>query len=258
MKSGRKKSRRIAVCGKGGAGKTSLSALLVRNLALGGGRKILAVDADPATGLATALDVRVGKTVNDIRNSLISRAQNGEKLSSSETARLVDYELLDALAEMPGFAFLAIGRPETEGCFCRVNDLLKDVISSLAGNFDIVIIDGEAGVEQVNRRVMKKVDDLVLVSDVSAKSLNVARTIHALAVEQKAVAFSRSGLVINRARSEAEARKAADGGPPGLLGWVPEDDTLRRYDIEGKSFLELPDDAAVVLSADRIIKALDL
>ena len=255
---GRPKSRRIAVCGKGGAGKTSLSALLVRNLALRNDRKILAVDADPATGLATALNVTVGKTVNDIRNSLIERAQKGEKLSSKETARLIDYELLDALAEEPGFAFLAIGRPETEGCFCKVNDLLKDVISSLAGNFDIVIIDGEAGVEQVNRRVMKKVDDLLLVSDASAKSLNVAETIHSLAVEQQAVAFRRSGLIINRARSEAEAQRASAGRPMELLGWIPEDETVRSYDIEGISFMELPDDSPVVLNANRIIQILGL
>ncbi len=118
--------------------------------------------------------------------------------------KLLDYEVFEALEERDGFALLAIGRPEDEGCFCRVNTLLKDIIGDLADKFDIVLIDGEAGIEQINRRVMKTVDHLVLVSDTSAKGIGVANTIARVAGERRRSTSQSMGLVLNRVRSEAE------------------------------------------------------
>ena len=184
----------IAMCGKGGVGKTSISALMVKLLAKSHNAKILAIDADPAVGLATALGITVKKTVDDIRKDLIARIQKGQPEDKLETARRLDYELFEALESGDGYALLAIGRPEDEGCFCRVNSLLKDIISDLAGKFDIVLIDGEAGIEQINRRVMKTVNHLVLISDTSAKGIGVANTISAVANDKKAVDFKHIGL----------------------------------------------------------------
>ena len=143
----------IALCGKGGVGKTSVAALMVKLLACGNERKILAIDADPAVGLALALGITVKKTVDDIRKGLIADIRKGEPQGSRETLKLLDYEVFDALHERDGYALLAIGRPEDEGCFCKVNNLLKDIIKDLAGKFDIVLIDGEAGIEQINSAV---------------------------------------------------------------------------------------------------------
>ena len=190
----------LALCGKGGVGKTSVSALMVKLLAGRNSRKILAIDADPAVGLATALGIEVKKTVDDIRKGLISRISRGEPQQSRDTLKLLDYEVFDALYERDGYALLAIGRPEDEGCFCKVNNLLKDIIADLAGRFDVVLIDGEAGIEQINRRVMKTVDHLVLVSDTSVKGLGVANTIAQVANEKKAVDFTSMGLILNRVR----------------------------------------------------------
>jgi len=253
-----RKSRTIAVCGKGGAGKTTVSALMVKNLAARGDLKILAVDADPAVGLATALRVPVRKTVDDIRNDLIGRLRNGERYDASDLPALLDYQVFDALTEGPGYAFLGIGRPETEGCFCRVNDLLRDVIATLAGNFDVVIIDGEAGVEQINRRVMEKVDDLVLVSDTSAKALQVAETIGHLARDRGAVAFRQMGLVVNRVRQEKELESIRERISLRLLGWIPEDDLIRDYDFRGRSLLELPDASPALRVVAEVIERLGL
>ena len=134
----------LAMCGKGGVGKTSVSALMVKLLAQRNNKKILAIDADPAVGLATALGVQVKKTVDDIRKDLIEKIKAGQSSGNKDTCKLLDYELFDALEECKGFSLLAIGRPEDEGCFCRVNSLLKDIIGDLAEKFDIVLIDGEA------------------------------------------------------------------------------------------------------------------
>jgi len=121
--------------------------------------------------------VTARKTVDDIRRGLIKTIKDKDQKDKRETLNLINYELFDALTQEKGFSLLAIGRPEDEGCFCKVNSLLKDIIQNLCVNFDVVLIDGEAGIEQINRRVMKTVDNLILVSDTSVKGLGVANTI---------------------------------------------------------------------------------
>jgi CO dehydrogenase maturation factor len=229
----------IALCGKGGVGKTVISAMMVRILSGNPQHKVLAIDADPAVGLSMALGIDVHKTVDDIRNDLIQQVESGTTTDKAALISTLEYEMLTALSERRNLAFLAIGRPEKEGCYCQVNHVLKDIIASLADNFDFVLIDGEAGIEQVNRRVMEKVTHLVLVSDGSAKGLNVAKTIKA--VSDAAVAYETCGLIINRIRSGTERQRITI--PPGLdiLGWIPEDNTIRDADIAGKSILDIGD-----------------
>ncbi|MBN2158335.1 MAG: AAA family ATPase [Spirochaetes bacterium] len=231
--------RIIAVCGKGGVGKTSVSAGIVRTLVNRGAGKVLAIDADPAVGLAAALRVKVSATVDDIRNRLIDRLRSGEREDRKDLISHLDYEVFGALSEQSGLAFLAIGRPETDGCYCQVNEILKDIIGSIAGNFDFVVIDGEAGIEQVNRRVMEKVTHLILVSDPSAKGLAVAKTI--MDVSKRAVAYERAGLVLNRVRGNSELDRLAAPAGLEIIGWVPEDDAIREADISGKCILDIPD-----------------
>jgi len=234
----------IAVCGKGGVGKTSFSAMMVRQLAAQNNRKILAIDADPAVGLATALGMQVHKTVDDIRQDIIKRIQKGEAKAGVEMSKQMDYEIFEALEQKDGVALLAIGRPEDEGCFCKVNNLLKDIIHDLAEKFDVVLIDGEAGIEQINRRVMKKVDHLILVSDTSAKAVNVTSTIAHVANDKKAVDFKSMGLVLNRVRSESEVEDIKKRTKLEVYGWMKDDDMIRDYDFRGQPLTTMPETSA--------------
>ncbi len=233
----------IAVCGKGGVGKTSISAAMVRILIRDRTKKVLAIDADPAVGLASALGIDAKKTVDDIRNSLIQRLEQGEAGDRQTVVSRLDYELFEALIERENLAFLAIGRPEKEGCYCQVNHILKDIIATVAGHFDYVVIDGEAGIEQVNRRVMEKVSHLVLVADSSAKALRVVQTIQHVA--HQVINYRKSGLVINRCQSGGELEDIVIPQTLQYLGFVPEDDVIRICDIEGRSILDLPECAAL-------------
>jgi len=244
----------LALCGKGGVGKTSVSALMVKLLASRNGRKVLAIDADPAVGLATALGITVKKTVDDIRKDLINGIRKSGPQGGSETLKRLDYDVFDALEERDGFALLAIGRPEDEGCFCKVNNLLKDIIADLAGKFDVVLIDGEAGIEQINRRVMKTVDHLVLVSDTSVKGLGVANSIAQVANEKKAVDFSSMGLVLNRVRTLAEVEAISTRNNLDLYGWLYEDDLIRSFDFSGKPLTGMPDSSPSLAVASRILE----
>lgn len=234
----KKPTRVIAVCGKGGVGKTSISAAITKILVENKEHRVLAIDADPAVGLATALGFNVRKTVDDIRNNLISRVESGSQGDKREIVFSLDYEILEALEERDNLAFLAIGRPEKDGCYCQVNSMLKDIIETLTKNFDFVIIDGEAGIEQVNRRVLRRVTHLFLVSDASVKGLNVTKTIKQVA--DKAINYERAGLLLNRITSEEEKSKISIPSELSLYGTIPEDDVIRDADIAGKSILDIP------------------
>lgn len=231
-------NRVFAFCGKGGVGKTALSACLARLLSADPTRKVLAVDADPAMGLADALGIAVSTTVDEIRTGFIDEVKAGHSGTRDEVRARLDYAVFSALAERDNLAFLAVGRPETEGCYCQVNEFLKEIIASLAGHFDWVIIDGEAGIEQVSRRVMERVTDLVLVSDPSARGLRVAVTLAQVA--DTLLPPHRVHLILNRVADPQEAWNPPLPHTIPLAGQVAEDSLLRQCDIRGESLLDLP------------------
>lgn len=233
----------IAVCGKGGVGKTSISALMARMLSKDPSKKVLAIDADPAVGLSFSLGITVKKTVDDIRNDLIRRLENGEESNKEELIQSLDYELFSALEQRKNLAFLAIGRPEGDGCYCQVNALLKEIIKEIAGNFDYVIIDGEAGVEQISRRVMEMVTHLLLVSDASLKGRTIVETINKVAQEKCSV--KNTGLIFNKMRDQEEIHGVHAKTRLFTCGAILENDLIRNFDREGRSFFELPDNDSI-------------
>ncbi|MBQ9646958.1 MAG: AAA family ATPase [Oscillospiraceae bacterium] len=243
----------IAVAGKGGVGKTSVSAAVLRLLTEQyPDSKILAIDADPAVGLSTALGVEVTETLDDIRKSL---ANDATKTNPDELIAEARFRLFDSMVETRGFAFLAIGRPETAGCYCTVNGYLKEVISLLAGEFDYVVIDGEAGIEQINRRVMEKVTHLLLITDQSRKGYQVIGTIKKVADEL--VMYEKCGVVINRAtRPELIADPDIAGAP--VLAVIGADAQHAKNDVQGKSVFELPDDSNVIQGARQALDKLQV
>lgn len=242
----------IAVAGKGGVGKTSLSAAVVRVLTERyPDARLLAIDADPAVGLATALGIEVRETLDDIRRSM---ASGTTKNAADELFSEARFRLFDAMAEERGFAFLAIGRPETAGCYCTVNGYLKQVISLLAQDFDYVVIDGEAGIEQVNRRVMEKVTHLLLITDQSRKGRQVIETVKQVADEL--VMYERCGVIVNRATRPELTVDAAFPAP--LLTVVEPDAQQARNDMEGKTVFDLDENSNMIRGAREALRKIEL
>lgn len=246
----------LTFVGKGGVGKTSLSALSVRLLANRyPDKKILAIDADPAIGLATALGVEASSTVDDIRKEFIETCEGGEMDSAINMLGEAKYRIFDALVEMDNVSFLAIGRPESAGCYCKVNSYLKEIISQIADHFDYVIIDGEAGIEQVNRRVMEKVTHLILVSDASQKGLGVAKTIHQVAKDL--VMFEEAGLIVNRMPDlSLQEYLKADGLK--ILSCIPDDREMTLCDMQGNSVFTLDDNVKVIEGLEKALKEINI
>ncbi|MCT4543665.1 MAG: AAA family ATPase [Vallitalea sp.] len=241
----------IALTGKGGVGKTSVSATIVKILTEKyPDKKILAIDADPAIGLATALGVMPKITLDDIRNKIIDSVENGNTKDAMELVSESRYKIYDAIVQKDGFAFLAIGRPESEGCYCRINSYLKNVIEMVSNQFDYVVIDGEAGIEQINRRVMQKVTHLLLISDSSRKGIEVIKTIHKVA--GRMVDYDKVGAVFNRVE-DISLLGNVDIGEIKQLGVIHSDENVLQYDAGGRSFIELPEDTAVVLEMKKVL-----
>lgn len=237
----------IALSGKGGVGKTSISAAIVKLLVERfPDKKILAIDADPAVGLSTALGIDVKMTIDDIRKEIVSSVEGGDTKAAIELLGDAKYKIFDALVETDGFAFIAVGRPESAGCYCKINSYLKEVISILSADFDYVVIDGEAGIEQINRRVMEKVTHLLLITDASKKGTQVISTIKSVADEL--VMYQKIGVIVNRLPDESVIDHINTNGIP-VLSYIKSDKNLVIYDIEGKNITTLPDDSEVVAGA---------
>lgn len=251
-----KEAKIIAVAGKGGVGKTSLAGVIVKLLVEANpDKKILAIDADPAVGLSTALGIEVTTTIDDIRKEVVTIVENGDTKSAIELLGEAKYKIFDAMVETEGFSFIAIGRPESQGCYCKINSYLKDVISVLSGNFDYVVIDGEAGIEQINRRVMEKVSHLLLVTDSSKKGTQVIQTIKKVADDL--VMYEKIGVIANRILDLSVTQYMDTGGIP-ILAFIPNDKDLATFDLKGENVFYLPEESEIVKGTREALEKIEI
>jgi len=231
-------SKLIAITGKGGVGKTTISALLIKNLIDSGKTPVLAIDADPNSCLDAALGVTVTDTVGRARED--ARASVGANAGVS-TRELLRLKLESALVEAKGFDLIAMGRPEGEGCYCYANNILKEVIAEISSSYPYVILDNEAGLENLSRRIVQKVDMLVLVSDASNSGLQTLLRLFELANEMK-MSYNKLALVINKLRSEKQPdriKEICEKTKADIVICLPDDEEIAVYAEESKSFFEI-------------------
>jgi len=224
-------SELIAVTGKGGVGKTTCCALLIKRLLASGRSPVLAIDADPNSCLDAALGVSVSETVGRAREDAKTAA--GEAYASVSKKELLRMKIERGLAEAEGFDLIAMGRPEGAGCYCYANNILKDVIGEISSQYPYVIIDNEAGLENLSRRIVQKADLLALVSDPSNSGLQTLLRLHELVLEMK-MEYKKLALIINRLRN----------------GKLPERIEEIRRKTKADIVVGLPDDAEVAALAE--------
>ncbi|HAZ11107.1 MAG: hypothetical protein A2047_04400 [Omnitrophica bacterium GWA2_41_15] len=227
----------IAIAGKGGVGKTTISAMLVQHL-LKIQKPVLAVDADPNSNLNAALGLKYEETIADIREEV--KKQTPESFSKSEFFGL---RLEEALVEGNGFDLLVMGRPEGPGCYCAVNNILREYLAKISKKYKFVVIDNEAGMEHLSRRTAADIDLLLLVSDPTMVGVNSA--INAFNTAKSAgVKIKDITLVINKSKGELEPDKLKLIENSGLKigGYIGFQDEIQENSETGKGVVEADSD----------------
>ena len=246
----------IAIAGKGGTGKTTLSALLVRALREAEIRPLLAVDADPNSNLAEALGVQEGRPLADIREQ--GSSPEGSPPSGVGRARALDDEMQRAITEADGFDLITMGRGEGPRCYCYVNNLLRRSLDELSRNYDAVLLDNEAGMEHLSRRTTHDVDFLVTVLNPTVPSLRAVKRILALSRELP-VKIGHRLVLVNRVdpegvRSQIDREVAQLGAE--RLGDVPQDDDVEQAGAAGQDVFSLSDESPALVAVRKVVEVL--
>ncbi|HMK54757.1 MAG TPA: AAA family ATPase [Methanobacteriaceae archaeon] len=246
----------IAVSGKGGVGKTLVTSLLIKELSQTG-KDILAIDADPDSNLPEALGVDVDRTVGDVREELKRDTAQGRIPTGMNKWDILDYKIMESVSETSKFDLLVMGRPEGSGCYCAVNNILRKIIENLSANYDIIVIDTEAGLEHLSRRTTQNVDVMLVVTDNSKRGMLTAHRIGELADELE-ISFKDLYLILNRVKPEMESEVIKRAQETGLeiVGVIHEDDEVALFDLEGKPLVELSDDSNTVKAVSRILTSI--
>jgi len=238
----------IAIAGKGGTGKTTISGLIVRYLKQTGNTPILAVDADADSNLPQALGITDDKSIGTIgkaRQEFFS--SKGDVPAGMPKEAYLELKLNEVVVETDDVDLLVMGRPEGVGCYCYINNVLRSYLESLGKNYPFVVIDNEAGLEHLSRRTAQHIDFLIVVSDYSLNGLRAAGRIRELA-EEIDIEIGQQFLLINRVPGEPDEsfiRKAEKQGVT-LLGVIPVDKAIYENDLAGKPVLDLPDESMAV------------
>lgn len=252
---GPSQTRTIAVAGKGGAGKTTLVAILSRILSEKGVRLLL-VDADPPISLTYALGAEPARTLGELRFRLMEDPRERREIGDRH---IRDVILDEALVHLKNMDLLILGQAEGPGCYCSLNELLKFGIESLAKKYDVALIDCEAGIEQINRRVINSIDTLIMVSDATVKGLRTAAYLSDIAGKYGVEGDYSTGLVLNKVNKNAGSleEKAREMGLP-LLGVIPVDESVADFDREGTPTFDLPSNSPSMDAVRRIASKLRL
>ena len=251
----------IAVAGKGGVGKTTLTGLIIQYLGEKGKGPILAVDADANSNLNEVLGVEVETTLGDIREEVAGAemAAKNPIPSGVSKADYMEFKFDDALVEADAFDLLVMGRTQGKGCYCFVNGLLQAQIQRLEKNYPYIIVDNEAGMEHISRGVLPNIETAILVSDCSRRGVQAAGRIAQL-IKECDMHPKQVGLIVNRARNgelNEGTRDEIEKQGLHLLGVVPQNETVYDYDCDGTPTVDLPEDSPVKKAIREIVDKLE-
>ena len=249
----------LSVSGKGGTGKTTFSALMLKWIIENTEDIVLVVDADPATNLPDVLGIQISNTVGQVSKRI--QKEIGDSTLSPTVAKkdLLEAWLFQTLVEEDRFDFLAMGRSEGEGCYCYINNILTKILDTLTRNYPVTILDMEAGIEHLSRRTDRDVDAMIVITDPSRMGFETAKRVKEL-IKEVHIDVKKTYLVGNRFPDEALdllAKSAEEIGME-LAGSIPYDENVMNYNLTGRPLLEIPRDSLAYKAIGNIASKLGL
>ena len=245
----------IAISGKGGTGKTTLAALVIRWLSKHEGRPILAVDADANVNLNDLLGVELKDTLGAIREEM--RTLTKKPVGGMTKQQFLEYKIQASVVETPDFDLIAMGRPEGRGCYCYANNLLRDILKILSANYRYVVIDNQAGMEHLSRQTSQNIDYLLIVSDPSLRGIRAAGRISRL-IQELDTRIKEKYLVLNRTQDSISQKVADIIKEEGLhlLAALPDDPKMVELDQEGRTIDVVSGDSPACLAVGLLLTKL--
>lgn len=244
----------IAMAGKGGTGKTTITALLIKYMVKNSLTPILAVDADANANLNELLGLKLEKSLGEIRDRMKTDTPPGMTKSD-----FMEMEMNQAIIEANGFDLIVMGQPEGPGCYCMANSILAQVMERLARGYRYLIVDNEAGMEHLSRLNLRQIHTLFVVSDPSSRGVLTAKRIADL-TKNLGVKVGQKVLIVNRtptsmpAELEKQIKNAVQDTDLILGGYIPFSQELFEYETRQISLLGLSDKAEAVMAADGIFE----
>jgi CO dehydrogenase maturation factor len=253
----------IALAGKGGVGKTTIAGMVIKYLVQNKPAPVLAIDADPSSNLNMVLGLDLDWTVGDIREDMLAQVKSSLVAGGAAMGSLpggvtkhdyLDHKIRSSLAEGEAFDLIAMGRSEGTGCYCAVNHNLREVIDTISKNYRYIVIDNEAGMEHLSRRTTRDVQHLLIVSDPTQRGIVAAQRIASFRNELD-IPIERAYIIINRLSGSLPPALKLEIDKLGipLLGIVPTDDELTKYEFNGKPLVELGNDSPVYQAVARMM-----
>jgi len=254
-------TKTIAIAGKGGTGKTTVAALLIKLLSQKG--LVLAVDADPSTNLNQALGLSLddNTTVGRIREKMTEDVSKGRFSPTIAKQEYLFSKIMESLVESKGFDLLAMGRPEGPGCYCASNEFLRVSLDKLVKDYkyNYIVMDCEAGMEHISRQTTRDVDVLLIMSDPTIRGITTAARMKDLIGELRSK-MGKVGLIVNRVKGELspEIKKAIDESGLQVIALIPEDSNMAALEMKGRPITELPQESPLQLKVKEMIEGLGL
>lgn len=256
----------IALAGKGGVGKTTVAAMVIKYLMQTQPGAILAIDADPSANLNMVLGLELEWTVGDIREDLLTQVKKsltaggaamGVVAGGMTKRDYLDYQVRTSLSEGERFDLIAMGRSEGPGCYCAVNHNLRQVVDAISRNYRYVVIDNEAGMEHLSRRTTRDVQHLLVITDPTQRGLVAAERIASFR-NGLDIQIEYTHLILNRLASEIPAplQERIEAMDIPLLGVVPADDRLLSFEFSGRPLVELGDESPVYQAVAEMMDAI--
>ena len=245
----------LVTMGRGGTGKTSLVALMTKYFVEIKSTPLLLVDSDPDQNLAEMVGVdleKAGKiSISELLHSTFIE-RGGTTVGVPPSERVESRIWAEGLYEGRDFDLMAIGTKWTEGCYCLPNAALKSAIGGVTKTYRHILIDSPAGLEQLNRRITTRVDDIFDVVDPSQKSF--AHVIRAYKViKEVGIEFKNFYVVGGFRFPEKLGEEMSKRTGMTFLGSIPNDGQVASYVLEGKTLLDLPATSLAYVATKRLM-----